>query len=95
MRIFRVNAGRRRERSEKGKTMTSRPRLSIRAVVEYRGKAGFTLSGTVPESTYSVRIFVRKRETAEKIRDIYKNEPRGSDRWDSIDKLIREEVMPK
>lgn len=72
-----------------GPSRTSVIRLQIRPAV-YRQKAGFSLTGNVGGS-FPIRIFVRKKGTAEAIKQVYKSMGVSKAALQEVGRLILEE----
>lgn len=58
---------------------------------EYRGQQGFKLSGKVKGYTFPVKIFSKKKETVQKIKELYLSGKSREEIQNEISKLLRSE----
>lgn len=60
---------------------------------EYRGQQGFKLSGKVKGYVFPVKIFAKKKETVQKIKELYLSGKSREEIRDEISKLLRSESV--
>lgn len=73
----------------------TRPRITVRAST-YRGRAGFTVRGRVPECAWPVRVFALDEATARAIATVCRDDTlTASERSARIDALLMAQHAPQ